>query len=177
MLDFRDLLDASFVITSFFQCSVQIARLRKFSLMWCLDLVTILLDDMLGLMKFLFYQCSDHLLPPRERALENLETTPIASWVVKILSYMLLDGVCCFCFCLGKLIMLLLFLYFFCSAMLVYSDRYYNFTAFSLCFTKCSPTWEIIVYCLSICATKMLSAVTAWPLITHKLHITRFPVN
>ena len=50
---------------------------RKFSLTSFLNLVTILLHDMLGLMKLLFLQFSDHLLPRRHKALQNLETAPL----------------------------------------------------------------------------------------------------
>ena len=57
--------------------SVQMPRFRKFSVTSFLNLVTILLHDMLGLMKLLFLQFSDHLLPRRHKALQNLETAPL----------------------------------------------------------------------------------------------------
>ena len=57
--------------------SVLMPSFRKFSLTSFLNLVTILLHDMLGLMKLLFLQFSDHLLPRRHKALQNLETAPL----------------------------------------------------------------------------------------------------
>jgi len=44
----------------------------KFSLMLYLNLFTILLDDMLCLIKLFFWQHGDHLLPPTEMVMENL---------------------------------------------------------------------------------------------------------
>ena len=67
--------------------SVLMPSFRKFSLTSFLNLVTILLHDMLGLMKLLFLQFSDHLLPRRHKALQNLETAPLQIDFEQILSY------------------------------------------------------------------------------------------
>ena len=77
-LQVSNFLYALFVVRIFFPMhSVIMPSFTKFSLTSFLNLVTILLHDMLGPMKLLFLHFSDHLLPRRHKAFQNLETTPL----------------------------------------------------------------------------------------------------